>query len=131
MYGWNAAARNRSLRQELASVQAIHETMLRVAVSVRTVAKLFFTDERTIRKAIDAGQIEAIQLGDKTLIPTLPLRKVLRLDELAALHEAHYDPEEIEALAERLYEERDTPSRCERNDHSGSLRRTRRDRRPA
>jgi excisionase family DNA binding protein len=46
-------------------------------------AAAFFEDcdERTIRRAIDAGQLPAVRLGTKTLIPVPPLLALLNLPE--------------------------------------------------
>jgi hypothetical protein len=68
------------LHIDLACLHAQALVMRRPVVSVRTVAALFMVDERTVRRAIELGQLRAQQLGDKTLIATAPLREALGIE---------------------------------------------------
>lgn len=75
-----------------------------LTITTSVAAVILCVDERTVRKAIELGQIHAIQVGDKTLIPTWPLRRSLGLfdrePELAFWDDEKWD-EEIAAI-ERL-----------------------------
>jgi excisionase family DNA binding protein len=52
----------------------------RVVITVQEYAATFGADQRTVRKAIRAGQIRAVQVGDIWRIPVAPLLRQCGLD---------------------------------------------------
>jgi hypothetical protein len=52
----------------------------RVVISVPEYAATFDADERTVRRAIREGQIQALQIGDIWRIPVAPLLRQCGLD---------------------------------------------------
>lgn len=50
------------------------------ALTRRQTAKLLDVDERTVTRAIQDGEIPAIRMGRRVLIPRLPLLKLLGAD---------------------------------------------------
>ena len=49
------------------------ELRSRVVITVGEYAATFFADERTVRRDIKAGKIQALQVGDTWRIPVAPL----------------------------------------------------------
>jgi excisionase family DNA binding protein len=71
----------------------------RVVITVQEYAATFGADGRTVRKAIRAGQIHAVQVGDTWRIPVAPLLRQCGLDpedsEGRRLASGHYTDQAI------------------------------------
>jgi excisionase family DNA binding protein len=92
-----------SLAAEFRMVRAQSYILRRVVVEVPIVAALFGVDQRTIRRALESGQIRGIRLGDKTLVPTAQLREMLGVD-LAEGEDPDGEEQLPESVQAKLYE---------------------------
>ncbi len=59
---------------------SVDELRTRLFATVAEAAPLLRSDERTVRRAIEAGHIPAVRVSNKTLIPVRALFKLAGLD---------------------------------------------------
>ena len=59
---------------------SVEELSTRLFATVAEAAPLLRSDERTVRRAIEAGHIPAVRVSNKTLIPVRALFKLAELD---------------------------------------------------
>ena len=71
------------------------------ALTRRQTAKLLGVDERTVTRAIDAGEIPSIRMGRRVLVPRLPL-----LRKLGVEHDRAPDDPELQEARRRLRAQR-------------------------